>query len=38
MSEALSNARNMIQSGLLIISNDYYIKIDQLFMKIENAS
>ena len=38
MREALSNASDMIQPGLLIIGNDYYVKIDQLFMKIENAS
>jgi hypothetical protein len=39
MREALSNASDMIQPALiLIIGNDYYIKIDQLFIKIENAS
>ena len=37
MREALSNASDMIQPGLLIIGNDYYVKIDQLFMKIENG-
>ncbi len=38
MREALSNASDMIQPGLLIIGNEYYVKIDQLFMKIVNAS
>jgi hypothetical protein len=39
MREALSTANSdMIQPGLLIIGNDYNVKIDQLFMKIENAS
>ena len=39
MREALSVANSdMIQPGLLIIGNDYYVKIDQLFMKIENAA
>ena len=28
----------MIQPGLLIIAIDYYVKIYQLFMKIENAT
>jgi hypothetical protein len=37
MCEALSNASDMIQPALLIIGNDYFIIIDQLFMKTENA-
>ena len=39
MREALSTANSdMIQPGLLIIGNDYYVKKNQLFMNIENAS
>jgi hypothetical protein len=38
MRDALSISSDMIQPGLLIIGTDYFIKVDQLFMKLENAS
>lgn len=38
MRDALSILSDMIQPGLLIIGTDYFIKVDQWFMKLENAS